>query len=398
VTVPSTFHFRAVRPDGAVERGRMEAASLATARLTLETRGLLTLEIRQESAAAAARNALPVADLALGLRMLSDLFDAGLPMTRVLATFGTIAPPSWQQVLPHLVESVREGKSFGSALRDAPVELPPLVIGMAVAGEIAGDLGAAVRRAADLMEGVAATRAAVRNALAYPIVLGVAGLGAIGILVGVVIPRFALILSDLGQTLPATTRFVLNASVAARASVVPAIVAGLLMAVAWRVWMSTGSGRRQLHHLLLAVPLLRTVRESAATTRSTFTLALLLETGVPLRQAMALAAKASGDAAIEARIQSAAHLVETGSALGRAMGQTEALTPLALRLVQAGEESGRLTSMLRHAAKLEQERGDRIVRTTVRLLEPALILVFAGIVAVVAAALLQAVYSVRPIT
>jgi len=398
VTVPSTFHFRAVRPDGAVERGRMEAASLAKARLTLETRGLLTLEIRQESAAAAARNALPVADLALGLRMLSDLFDAGLPMTRVLATFGTIAPPSWRQVLPHLVESVREGKSFGSALRDAPVELPPLVIGMAVAGEIAGDLGAAVRRAADLMEGVAATRAAVRSALAYPIVLGVAGLGAIGILVGVVIPRFALILSDLGQTLPATTRFVLNASVAARASVVPAIVAGLLMAVAWRVWMSTGSGRRQLHHLLLAVPLLRTVRESAATTRSTFTLALLLETGVPLRQAMALAAKASGDAAIEARIQSAAHLVETGSALGRAMGQTEALTPLALRLVQAGEESGRLTSMLRHAAKLEQERGDRIVRTTVRLLEPALILAFAGIVAVVAAALLQAVYSVRPIT
>ncbi|MGH7679633.1 MAG: type II secretion system F family protein, partial [Gemmatimonadaceae bacterium] len=144
------------------------------------------------------------------------------------------------------------------------------------------------------------------------------------------------------------------------------------------------------------VPLLATVRHASGTARASFTLATLLETGVPLRQAIPFAARASGDGALRARVMEAGARIESGQTIARALGETRAFTPLGIRLVQAGEESGKLSAMLRHAAKLEQERSDRLVRTVVRMLEPALILVFAGLVAVIAAALLQAVYAVRP--
>lgn len=395
MTTAARFAYHAVRGDGSVERGTLDAATVADARATLERRAMLALEITPVDALRR-RSALPPADLALGLRVLADLIEAGLPMTRALHTLSELAPESWRAVLPDLRESVREGKSLAAALRDAPVEIPALVIGMTMAGEAAGDLGAAVRRAADVTEAGAETRAAVRAALAYPALLAVAGTGAIAIMVGVVIPRFALILGDLGQTLPRSTRFVMEASLALRSAFLPFITAVTVAAVLARAWMATPDGRRRAHTLLLGVPLIGTVRRAAGAARTAFTLAALLETGVPFRAAMRLAGRAGGDAALEHRLSQAAERIEAGQPIARALADTESATPLVVRLVQAGEESGRLAGMLRHAAKLEQQRAERITKASVRLIEPALVLVFAGVVAIVAAALLQAVYAVRP--
>ena len=125
-------------------------------------------------------------------------------------------------------------------------------------------------------------------------------------------------------------------------------------------------------------------------------LSALLESGVTIASALVLAGRATADAEIEARIAAARAGVNTGEPLSRALETNGAATPTVVRLVRAGEESGRLAAMLGHAAKIEQERADRIVRTAVRMLEPMLLLTFASIVAIIAAALLQAIYSVRP--
>jgi general secretion pathway protein F len=396
VTPNGAYAYRALRRDGSVERGTLSVHSQADALAALEQKGLLAMEVSRAAATRDPRAALSASDLALGLRILADLFEAGLPMTRSLQTFGELAPASWQTLLPHLKQSVREGKSLGAALRDAPAEIPPLVIGMTLAGEMAGNVGSAVRRAADVTESIAETQAAIRGALAYPLVLASAGTGAIALMIGVVIPRFAAILGDLGQSLPSSTRLVLASATAIRAAFLPAISAGVVLAVALRTWTASETGRLRWHGILLRVPLIGTVRRASATARATFTLATLLETGVPLRQAIPFAARASGDAAMNARVVQAGLRIEGGQPIARALRDTDAMTPLALRLIQAGEESGRLAAMLRHSAKLEQQRSDRLTRVAVRLLEPVLILIFAGVVALVAAALLQAVYSVRP--
>jgi general secretion pathway protein F len=112
--------------------------------------------------------------------------------------------------------------------------------------------------------------------------------------------------------------------------------------------------------------------------------------------ALRFAARSAGDAAMERRLGAASVDITAGRALSAAFLATDALTPTAVQLLRAGEETGRVSALLAHAARLEQERSERITKTFVRALEPILIFGFATVVALVAAALLQAVYSVRP--
>jgi type II secretory pathway component PulF len=285
---------------------------------------------------------------------------------------------------------------LADALSAASVDIPPLVIGIARAGEAGSGIAPAIRRAAELTESSAETEAAVRAALAYPMIVALAGVAAVSVLLTVVLPRFAKILADLGQQLPASTRLVIRISDTARAGWLPAVIAiGAGIAI-WRSWTSTPTGRRNWHRLLLDVPLVGTVRMAAATARLAHSLGALLESGVTVSTALTHSARASGDAELEARLLEARSIVAGGQPLSRAIESTHAATATAIRLIRAGEDSGRLSSMLTHAARIEQQRADRMIRSAVRMLEPALLLTFASIVALVAAALLQAIYSVRP--
>jgi general secretion pathway protein F len=342
------------------------------------------------------RQPLSATDLAIGLRVLGDLLESGLPVGRALLIFRDLAPRAWRDALPHISQSVREGKSLANALGSAPLEIPALVIGIAQAGEAGGGIGPAVRRAADLCEATAEMRSAIRSSLAYPMVVAVAGVAAVTVLITVVLPRFARILADLGQTLPASTQLVLRIAGIGHAAFLPGV--GLMVAVAvfWRFWVQTGAGREQWHRALLAIPILGGLRLSTASSRVAHSLSALLESGVPIAAALGHASRAADDAELERRLTRARAQIASGQTLSQAIMDAAALSQTTIRLIRAGEESGRLPSMLSDAARIEQKRVDQIVKTGVRMLEPILLLAFASVVALVAAALLQAIYSVRP--
>jgi type II secretory pathway component PulF len=395
---PEIYAYQGIERDGSVVSGTLLAGSDAQARAAVQQRGLLALSVQHRGAARSRRERISSRDLAVGLRILADLLAAGMPISRVLAAFRDLAPAGWRLALPHLEQAVREGRSLARALGDAPIEIPPLVIGIAEAGEAGAGMSDAMRRAAELMETSEALRSAVRAALAYPIVLAMAGTASVGVLVGVVIPRFAAILADLGEALPPSTRFVMNASMVLRGAFLPAIGVCAAVLAAHTAWTSRPSGRVQWHTWLLRLPGIGGIRWSAATARVTSSLATLLDSGVPVRRAILLSARAAGDAAVAQRLLLAGDRIAAGQGMATAFAATGALTPLSLRLIRAGEESGRVSAMMAHSAKLEQEHADRTTRTAVRLLEPLLIMTFAAIVALVSASLLQAVYSVRPTT
>ncbi len=390
------FRYRAARSDGTIELGTVTAPSAEAASTLVAARGAWVLDVRADARASTRRASLPVADLALGLRLLASFLESGLPMSRALAALEDVAPESWAAVLPRLRDAVREGQSLAGALAEAPVAVPPVVIGILRAGEAGSGLARAVRRAAELTERQAATRAAVRAALAYPFILAGAGIASVALLVGVVLPRFAAILTDLGQRLPATTRIVLGVTQVVRVAAIPGALVLAAAFIAWRVWAETPAGGRAWHAWLLTLPIVGPIRRAAATGRFAAALAALLESGVPAAAALRSSAEACGDAAVGARLLAARELVIHGQSIAAALRTENATTLTALRLVRAGEESGRLAEMLQHAATLEAERAERAVKAAVRLLEPALIIAFGGLVAFVAAALLQAVYSVRP--
>lgn len=342
------------------------------------------------------RQAISGEDLTVGLRVLADLLGAQLPLTRALQAFEDLAPPSWRIAVPALRASVRNGQGLSVALASAPLLIPQIVIGIVRAGEEAGGSAAAVRRAADHMEEIEAARAALRSALAYPLAVAVAGSAAIVLMTTVVLPRFERLLSDLGQSLPWSTRVVLSAAGAVRSGALPVVVIAALLAVTVPRVLSEPARRRRLDALLLDLPLLGQLRLSIATSRFCGALAALLESGVPLRLGLLQAGHVIHDTELLGRLAVGREAISGGASIGRTFGDLAIVTPTAARLAAAGEETGGLASMLAFAARLERSRSERTLNTLVRLLEPALIVCFAGIVALVAAALLQAVYSVKP--
>lgn len=392
----TVFRYRAADRFGATEAGRIVAASREAAHSALARRGLFALSLDAQSAAHHELRSMPAADLAIGLRILATLLGAGMTAGRALSAMDEMAPPRWRAAIPEVLDHVRQGRSLAGALREAGVGVPRAVLGVIEAGEAGSGLARALERAAELAERDAAMRAALRSALAYPALLAVAGFASIGVLVGVVIPRFAAILAELGQALPPATRLVLEAASVGRAAALPGAIAITIGAVAWLAWVRTERGLAAWHSLLLGLPAIGRVRRAAASARVSVAMAALLENGVTIAAALPAAARAAGDAALGARLARARERVVQGARLSTALEAEAALTPTTVRLVRAGEEGGAVAGMFARAAAIEADAAERAVRGAVRLLEPAMILAFGGIVALVAAALLQAVYTVRP--
>lgn len=392
-----TFAFRALHADGALEMGTMAALSIEQAQAMLFTRGVFPIEVVESHPLNLRRRGLSPEELAVGLRVLADVLEAGLPIQRALAVFGELAPGGWAPAVPLIREAVRQGSTLAHALEIAPLEIPPLLVGMVRAGEAGSGIAPAMRRAAGHAGRAAEIRASVRAALAYPMVIAVAGAVSLAIMVGVVIPQFASILTDLGQQLPASTQALMNFTELARTATLPAAILIGLSVIAVTTFRRTPAGRLRTDTLLLQLPLLGSIRYSAASARVAMSLAALLESGVSLQHALRFAARVAGDSAIEGRLEAARLGIVGGSSLAAALDTTRALTPTTIRLIRAGEVSGRIPQLLEHAASVEERRVHRTVQQWVRFLEPALILLFAGVVGAVAVALLQAIYAVRPV-
>jgi general secretion pathway protein F len=392
------FRYRAARRDGSTELGMVAAPNRAAAVSRLAQRGLFPIELAEGSTLVAVRHQLNASEMAIGMRVLATLLGTGLPLARALAAAESLLSKRWQLGLAAVRAEVREGSGLARALGASSLGIPAVVLGIIQSGEAGSGLADSVHRAASLVESRAASIAALRSALAYPMLLAAAGCASLGIIVGLVLPRFANILASLGQTLPASTQAVIYLSAIARRSAVPLIASGILGAIVWRAWVSRGDNRVRWHELLLRVPLFGDYRLASASGRVNESLGALLASGTSLASALTSAAAAGGDGALEERVQRARAAVVQGESLGTAFGDQRAATPTAIRLIRAGEESGALTSMLAHAARLDRDRSELLLRRFVRVLEPSLIIAFGGIVALVATALLQAIYSVRPAT
>ncbi|HMJ57579.1 MAG TPA: type II secretion system F family protein, partial [Gemmatimonadales bacterium] len=225
----ATFAFTAVRPNGAVETGVVEAETREAAASLIGARGTFPITVTRRSAGlGGAHTRVGGQDLALGLRALATLLQSGIPLARALAILDDLAPPAWKSALPDLRHRVEQGQPLGVALEASSLTLPAHVIGILRAGEAGSGLAAAVEQAALLLETRAATRAALRSALAYPAMLAVAGGASVTLLVTVVLPRFATLLIDYGQSLPLSTRVVLGIGALVRVLALPtiALVAG----------------------------------------------------------------------------------------------------------------------------------------------------------------------------
>jgi general secretion pathway protein F len=392
----TSFAFTAVHADGRRERGTVVAADSAVATALIRSRGCLPLEIRPAGRMLHGGR-MDAAEIAVGLRMLSVLLRGGLPLARAMQVLQTAASPRWQAALPSMLDRIRQGSCLAEVLRTSVAGLPPYAVGIVEAGERGSGLAEAVTSAAAVLEARTAQQSALRSVLAYPAVLAAAGSATMIFLVVVVLPRFALLLGETGQQLPPTTALLLAAGAAVERWGVTAAIGTVAAAGAGALWLRAPEHQLLVHAALNRLPVAGPVRMASATGRVCSALGALLQNGVPLVHALLSAAGAAGNPAIHAAIHRARGRVARGDSLSAALRDEYAVTPAAIALLHVGEQTGELASLAQQAGLLESELAIEHTKRFVRLLEPACVLLFGGLVLFAAAAMLQAMYGLRPL-
>lgn len=392
----SAYRFRAARADGAMVNGMVDAASAEHASALVSDRGLFPVALSLDADGESRGPVASRRDLAIAFRSIAALVGAGVPLERAVAASESVTRGALRQTLAAAREELRQGKSLAQALAAGRGAVPGVVLGMIRAGERGSQLGRALEHVATHLEQEAELVARVRQALAYPLLLAVAGTASVLVIGTVVVPRFADLLGDLGQDLPLATRILLAGSGFLSRFWMPLVALGA--AAVWAVveWARRPAGRLRLDAALLSLPAVGELRHALATARVTRALGGMLRSGLPLLAALDAAREAAGDLAVAARLARTRERVAEGAPLAGSLEREAALSHSALQLLAVGESSGQLGEMSLRAGDLAAQEAERGLKTLVTILEPGLIIVFGWLVAFVAAALLQAVYSLRP--
>lgn len=391
------YRFRAVARSGRLEKGVLAAPSAREAESLLAHRGLQPIAIELEQNAPN-RPPASAQELAILFRSLASLRAAGMPLDQVLRSTLPLASVGLRDSLEQARASLSSGRTLADALGEGESRIPHLIIGMVRAGERTGQLDAALAQAADHLEHQAEFQARLRQALSYPVMLTVAGLLSLGVIVGIVVPRFAVLLGEFGQELPPITRILMAASAFLQhwALFLAALLAGALAAL--RIRIRSPEGRCAFDRILLRSPIVGSINHALVGARFLRAFSAALSSGVPILPALEAATETTGRGEIASRLVQGRERVTEGKSVSEALRNVDALPALALELLAIGEGSGQLGAMALRASTLLAADAERRLATAVRLLEPALVVVFGGLVALVAGALLQAVYSLRPVS
>lgn len=399
----AAFSYRAVDAGGRASAGVVEAASPAAARADLRSLGLLPLEVAAASPTTAARSRprfslrpmLPVAALVLVTRQMATLLGSGLRIEDALATIAQGQPPRVASLMLALRSAVMEGRSFGAALALYPQAFSEDYRASVAAGDAAGRLDQVMAHLASFVENRARNRQTVQLALLYPALLGVVSLGIITLLMAFVVPDIVRVFTSRGADLPFLTRALIAISAAVRDYGLIAAGGGVVVALGAARWLAVPANRQSWHQLLAEGWLTANVSRRINAAQFAGTLATLVQSQVPLLEALQAAAGVVPNRHIRARVVELGTKVRQGMSLRRAMDEAACFPPMLVAMVASGEATGGLGAALERAAADQQRDLDAWVKTLVALVEPAILLVMGGMVMAMVLAILLPIVSMN---
>jgi len=393
----SRFRFIGLTAEGVALDGEISASSERAAMGELERRGLTVVELVSvdvlPAAPLRARGAPSRSDVVLALQGLSTLLAAGVGLAEAVESQASALPhPALQAAFDEMTRALRQGSPFSDALGRTALELPPYVSVLVRSGERAGLLAESVRDAAAQMAYDEEVRSELRQALTYPAVLVVAGLAAVVIMFGFVVPKFATLL-ERGGDLPWLAWAVLSSGTFIRAQWLWLAAGTLLSGAALYRAFAGPAGRQALPDLLERLPIVGRWRVEAETASWARVLATLLANKVPLMEALELAQAAVASRRRRARLNEARRAVKAGAGLAEALDEQAVLPASGASLIRVGVRSGELPAMLRSLAGLCDVAGKRRLKQFLTLLEPAAIVLIGGVVGVIMIGIILAITS-----
>lgn len=319
-------------------------------------------------------------DLPSFSRQMAAMLAAGMPIVAALETLEEQAVnPNFKQVLSDVKRSIEGGASFSESLAQVPDVFEVLYVNMVRAGEQSGQFAETMRRIGELLEANAKLKRKVKSALTYPVVvLSMSLIIAAGMIIFIV-PVFAGMYKDFGSQLPGATQFLVNLSDGAK-KYSPVIIPAIMVAIwLFKRWKKTDSGAWIMDGFALKAPIIGGLVQKVAIARFSRTLAQLVQSGVPILNAMEIVAKAAGNRVIEAAIMSARRSVEHGDTLSVGLANKDCIPSLVVRMMAAGEKTGKVDEMLGSVADTYDNEVETTLASLTSLLEP-LLMVFLGVV------------------
>ncbi len=331
---------------------------------------------------------------------LAALIRAGLPLLKcvdILRSRRSGTAPGG--VLDRVRDRVAAGLSLSAAFAQEHPDsrIPRLFITSVTIGETSGDLEGALRRYGRHLERTQTMRSKVRGALLYPAALFTVSLGAIGVLIGFVLPRFADFYSNYDAQLPLPTRVLMAVAGLAQRGGGVTLVVLIVAAVALFLASRSGAGRELREELAFRVPLLGGLRRLYLDVESSRTMATLLRGGAPLTEALEVAADGTENTIYRRRLRRVRDLVSEGNSLHKSLEVTELMDSMGLEMVEVGESTGMLEEMLGHVADSYDEMLERRLNTVLSLLEPAVLVTMGLFIAAVLLSLYLPLFNVAQV-
>lgn len=393
------FTYEAFARAGTKATGTIAANSEREAALALDAKGLYPLKIalakNQAAGGGGFGRRVKARHLATLYSQLADLLHTGVPLLRSLELLERQSSnPTLQAVLRDVRGRVADGTGLAQAMAQHPKVFDELGVSMVRAGQEGGFLEDVLKRIAHFVEHQEDMKAKVVGALAYPVFLALAGFAVLNILVIFFVPRFEPVFEKLKEKgeLPTLTMYLMGFSHFLQSAAGILSVAGVFVALVLFFRWTRRGGRVWADRMRIKMPLFGSIFLNLGLARFTRILGTMLHNGIPILRALNIAKDSTGNRVLTAAIEKSAENVTAGQKLADPLRKSGYFPPDVVEMIAIAEEANSLENVLVDVADGLEKRTARQLELMVKLLEPIMLLVMAGVTLLVVAGLLLPVF------
>ncbi len=388
----AAYGYEALDRAGKTIKGSIDADTIEKAKSELKQQGYTLLNIKEQSLLTRDLNieigGYPKPrDLSVFCRQFVSMTRAGVS---ILEALKMLSEQTENKQLKKAVEGVRvsveKGETLARSLKEYPKVFPELMVNMVAAGESSGSIDIAMERMAIQFEKANKTRALVKKAMMYPIIVCIVAIVVVIVMLVVIIPNYADMFTQLGTELPGITKAVQAASnfiIDYWYILAPVII---VLAAVLKMFAATDMGKHVFHGLQLRIPALKNLKIKQASSQMARTMSTLLAAGVPLIEAVEIVGNTMDNVYFREAMDTCKNEIIIGQPFSRPLEETGLFPPMVYHMVRIGEESGNTEEMLNKLADYYDEEVEMAVQTLMAAMEPMIIVVLACIVGVLVAA------------
>jgi len=380
--MPSYTYVARESSSGREIKSAIDANSEQAAIASLLNRNLLVISIQERvgKKGKVGGGSVPLSDLVVFTRQLATMIDAGLAMVQSLQG---LADQTTNKVMKDVIKDVcarvEGGDSFSEALQKHPKVFTRLYVCMVGAGERGGLLAEILARLATYLENMARLRKKVKSAMMYPTAVTVIAIAITIFLLIKVVPVFSGIFTSFGGKLPAPTQFLIDMSNFMQKWFFGLLFFAVAMIVGWFYFIKTPAGLWFWDSRRITLPIFGSIAHKICLARFTRTFASLIRSGIPILEVLQIVANTVGNVVFEKAIKVAATDIERGESISGALSKHPVFPSMVIRMLTAGEQTGKMDSMLESIADFLDEEVETTLSGLTSLIEPLLI-VFLGVV------------------